>query len=378
MNAEQLYTLAMMQLALVIGLASWRVQPPLQQRDGLRYFQLALLCDAISWFFYLWPKDVYLLLLSSLAAAGNIWLLLAFAVKRCGKQLSLLWLLPAIVLEASVYTLLNDAGLVRQSLHFMTLITALVALPSAWLFWRVKPNRTISDLCYAAAMLGWLLICVARSITVELSPAFMLSGYLVSQVLWPGLMAAYGLFAITGYLEEAQQRSKAEAMLDPLTGQLNRRGMQEVMQSCLSYLKRHQQPAALLMIDLDHFKTINDLYGHAVGDWVLAQVARQIKTTLRQSDVLARYGGEEFLVLLPKADESTARLAAERIRAGVAALSWHHPLTPDYRQTISLGGAMLLPDDDFSQQLALADQALYQAKAQGRNRVEFAKAHSGA
>lgn len=378
MSAEQLYTLAMMQLALVIGLASWRVQPPVAERTGLRYFQLALLCDAFSWFFYLWPDQIYLLMLSSLAAACNIWLLLAFALQRSGKTVQLLWLLPVIVLQASVYTLFNDLGLKPQSMHFMTLITAAVALPSAWLFWFVKPNRTVSDLCYAAAMLGWLLICLVRSVAVELSPDFLLSGYLVSQVLWPGLMAAYGLFAITGYLEEAQQRSKAEAMLDPLTGQLNRRGLQEVMQSCLAYLKRHRQPAALLMIDLDHFKAINDLYGHAVGDWVLAQIALQIKTTLRQSDVLARYGGEEFLVFIPKADETTARQAAERIRADVEALHWHHPLACDHRQTISIGGAILAPDDDFEQRLALADQALYQAKALGRNRVEFAKAHSGA
>lgn len=378
MSTEQLYTLAMMQLALVIGLASWRVQPPLAERSGLRYLQLALLSDAVSWFFYLWPDNIYLLMLSSLTAGCNIWLLLAFALDRAGKNVQLLWLLPLIVLQAAGYTLLNDLGLEQESLHFMTLITAAVALPSAWLFWFVKPNRTVSDQCYAMVMLSWLLICVLRTLTVELSPDVLLSGYLVSQVLWPGLMAAYGLFAITGYLEEAQQRSKAEAMLDPLTGQLNRRGLQEVMQSCLAYLQRHQQPAALLMIDLDHFKTINDLYGHAVGDWVLAQIALQIKATLRQSDVLARYGGEEFLVFLPKADETTAQRAAERIRADVAALHWPHPLTPDYRQTVSIGGAMLQPGDDFQRQLALADQALYQAKALGRNRVEFAKAHSGA
>jgi diguanylate cyclase (GGDEF)-like protein len=326
----------------------------------------------------LWPDNIYLLMLSSLTAGCNIWLLLAFALNRAGKNVQLLWLLPLIVLQATGYTLLNDLGLEQESLHFMTLITAAVALPSAWLFWFVKPNRTVSDQCYAMVMLSWLLICVLRTLTVELSPDVLLSGYLVSQVLWPGLMAAYGLFAITGYLEEAQQRSKAEAMLDPLTGQLNRRGLQEVMQSCLAYLQRHQQPAALLMIDLDHFKTINDLYGHAVGDWVLAQIALQIKATLRQSDVLARYGGEEFLVFLPKADETTAQRAAERIRADVAALHWPHPLTPDYRQTVSIGGAMLQPGYDFQRQLALADQALYQAKALGRNRVEFAKAHSGA
>ncbi|HAT40174.1 MAG TPA: hypothetical protein DCS87_00410 [Rheinheimera sp.] len=372
MTTEQLYTLAMMQLSLVILLASSRVQPSEAAVSGLRYFQVSLAFDALSWFFYLWPAQIYFLMLSSIAASLNIWLLLAFAMKRCGKHLNLLWLLPPIVIQSSVYTLLNDMGLEQETLHFMTAVTALVALPSAWLFWFVKPHRTVSDQAYALVMLAWLGVCVLRTLTIELHPEWMLSGYLVSQALWPGVMAAYGLFAVTSYLEEAQTKLKTDAMMDPLTGQLNRRGLQDAVQSCIAYLVRHDKQGAILMIDLDHFKQINDQYGHETGDTVLVKVAHEIKATLRQSDVLARLGGKEFLVFLPMTDAGMAAHTAERLRQCVANMRWAHLLNGNYRQTVSIGVSLLGPNYDFTQQLKAADQALYVAKAQGRNRVQFA------
>lgn len=372
MTTEQLYTLAMMQLSLVILLASSRVQPSDTTKSGLRYFQVSLAFDACSWFFYLWPSQIYCLMISSLAASCNIWLLLAFALKRCGKQLNLLWLLPPIVIQSSVYTLLNDLGLEQESLHFMTGVTAFVALPSAWLFWFVKPHRTVSDQAYALVMLAWLGVCVLRTLTLEVHPDWMLSGYLVSQALWPGVMAGYGLFAVTSFLEEAQNQLKMDAMLDPLTGQLNRRGLQEAVDACLAYLARHEKSGAILMVDLDHFKQINDQYGHEVGDTVLIKVAHELKSTLRQSDVLARLGGEEFLIFLPMTDSAMAAHTAERLRQSVANMRWAHVLNSHYQQTVSIGVSLVGPNYDFNQQLKSADQALYMAKAQGRNRVQFA------
>ncbi len=372
MNTEQLYTLAMMQLTLVILVASSRVQPADPWRCGLRYFQLSLAFDAVSWFFFLWPTDVTMQLLSNSASACNIWLLLAFALQRAGKSAPLLYLAPCAVAHAAGYTLLHDMGLEAASLHFMTIVTALVALPSAWLFCCQKASRTRSDQIYAIVMLVWLAVCVIRSVTVEFHPEWVLSGYLVSQVLWPGVMAAYGMFALTGFLEEAQNQLKADAMLDPLTGQLNRRGLQEAVNSCLAYLKRHQKQGALLMIDLDHFKFINDTFGHEVGDEVLLRVAADLKSVLRQSDILARLGGEEFLVFLPLADHEMAAQTADRLRRSVEALRWGSLLSGQHQQTISIGVSILGPCYDFNQQLKAADQALYLAKEQGRNRVQFA------
>lgn len=372
MNTEQLYTLAMMQLTLVMLVASSRVRPADPLHSGLRYFQVSLAFDAISWFFYLWPNDIYMGLLSNAASSCNIWLLLVFALRRSGIQTPMLWFLPCALLHAAGYTWLNYAGLTQVSLHFMTAVTALVALPSAWLFWFKKANRNRSDQAYAVVMLVWLGVCVIRTLTLQVHPDWVLSGYLVSQVLWPGVMAAYGMFAITGFLEEAQYQLKADAMQDPLTGQLNRRGLHDVVSSCLAYLHRHQQQAALLMIDLDHFKHINDNYGHEVGDEVLVRVAHDLKSRLRKSDVLARLGGEEFLVFLPMTDVAMAAHTAERLRQSVAQLRWSHLLNGNHQQTISIGVSMLGPNYEFNEQLKAADHALYSAKAQGRNCVQFA------
>ena len=377
MTTEQIYTLAMMQLALVILLASTRVDPPQADVRSLRLFQLAMGCDALSWLFYLWPVQPWLLFCSSLAAATNFWLILAFALSRCGIKVHwpLLW--PMIVLQAGIYTQLNLNGMEYASLHFMTLVTAGVALPVAWLFWFNKPKRTVSDQGFALVMLSWFLVCVLRTVTVEIHEDWILSGYLVSQVLWPGIMAAYGLFAITGYLEETQQRLKAEAVLDPLTGQLNRRGLTEAVNSSLAYLQRHQQPAALLMLDLDHFKRVNDQFGHDGGDLVLVQTALAIKTMLRQSDVLARFGGEEFLVFLPAANRDMAAATAQRLLDGIRQLEWPASMPEDYQLTISIGVSVFGPDYDFGRQLRLADQALYRAKQNGRDRIEFAGIAAG-
>jgi diguanylate cyclase (GGDEF)-like protein len=372
MSTEQIYTLAMMQLALVILIASSRVHPPKADVPSLRLFQLSIGFDAISWLFYLWPMQPVLLLASSLAAASNMWLLLAFSLRRC--QLTVPWWLLAVMvpIQAGVYSWLSLHEMQDMLMHFMMLVTAGVALPIAWLFWFRKGNRTVSDQGFAIVMLCWFGVCVMRSLTVELEKDWLLSGYLVSQVLWPGIMAAYGLFVITGYLEETQQRLRAEAVQDPLTGQLNRRGLNEAVAGCLNYLQRNQQPAALLMIDLDHFKRVNDQFGHDGGDLVLVQTAKAIKTMLRQSDVLARFGGEEFLVFLPAANRDMAQRTAERLLEGVRQLEWPPSMPEDYQLTVSIGVSVFGPDYDFGRTLRLADQALYRAKQNGRDRIEFA------
>ncbi|MCT8125060.1 diguanylate cyclase [Alishewanella sp. BS5-314] len=368
MNTEQLYTLAMMQLLLVLLLASSRVKPPAPDKPSLGYLQLALSFDALSWLLYLWPTQLLLLFGSSLASAINFWLLLLFALSRAGRQVKLLYIVPPVLLQALLYTYLQqDAE--RLQLHLMTLVTAVVALPSAWLFSRVKTRPTKSDFIYSAVMLCWFLICLLRSILVEFSPAWVFSGYLVSQLLWPGITAAYGIFALTGYLEETQQRLEADSHLDPLTGLLNRRGLLHRATSYLAYLQRQQQSAAILMLDLDHFKQVNDRHGHDCGDQVLIKTAQLLQQLLRQSDLVARWGGEEFLIILPNTDKATAEQIAGRLCTAFAGQDWQS-LGLD-KLTVSIGGAALHAGASFEQALCEADLVLYQAKQQGRNQWVF-------
>jgi diguanylate cyclase (GGDEF)-like protein len=170
--------------------------------------------------------------------------------------------------------------------------------------------------------------------------------------------------------ERADREAHELATIDSLTGVYNRRTFKELADPLLSRARRTRTPVALLMLDIDHFKHINDTHGHLAGDDVLAGFAELVRGCLRKEDLLARYGGEEFVVLLPGATQGAAAALAERIREQVAATRLHAG-NDDVRVTVSVGVAgengVDLPTLDGM--LGRADVALYAAKAAGRNRV---------
>jgi diguanylate cyclase (GGDEF)-like protein len=181
-------------------------------------------------------------------------------------------------------------------------------------------------------------------------------------------------FLNTTRVERELQDSRAEllalSLSDPLTGVRNRRALYDCAQHEIARAGRSGEPVTLLMVDVDHFKKVNDQHGHPVGDQVLREVAAAIVSTARGSDVVARFGGEEFAVLLIQTED--ARLTAERLRAAIAALEVRAPNGP-VRVTASIGiasatGAAL----DFEALIRHADDALYRAKQAGRDRVVVA------
>src|SRR5256884_4348643 len=166
-------------------------------------------------------------------------------------------------------------------------------------------------------------------------------------------------------LFEAQEEN---ALTDELTKLPNRRALAQRFLQEMQRARRHRNAIAFLMIDLDHFKQVNDTYGHLNGDAVLAELAQILKTGARESDVCARYGGEEFALILHETTEPGARTLAERIRAKVAAATFPGGL----KLTISIGVAATGEPALFTQLIDRADQALYTAKQGGRNQVRVA------
>jgi diguanylate cyclase (GGDEF)-like protein len=168
--------------------------------------------------------------------------------------------------------------------------------------------------------------------------------------------------------------AELRASTDALTGLPNNRALQEHLRRMVAHAVRTGVPMGVALLDLDHFKKVNDTWGHGKGDEVLAAVGSVLESTLRESDVIGRWGGEEFLILLPDNDREAAYLAAERVREAIAAVT---VVGVERAITASLGVATL-PDDgaDIATLTRNADRALYTAKARGRNRVEMFVADS--
>jgi diguanylate cyclase (GGDEF)-like protein len=158
---------------------------------------------------------------------------------------------------------------------------------------------------------------------------------------------------------------------DELTNLYNRRYFFERFDREVYRAERYQHPISLLMIDIDHFKRLNDASGHLAGDHALKEIARILDEKLRKADVLARYGGEEFLVLLPETNKIGAALVAEKLRAAIDAHDFRQPGgAAPVRLTVTVGVACIPEDtDDASVLLDLADKSLYYGKARGRNQV---------
>jgi diguanylate cyclase (GGDEF)-like protein len=222
----------------------------------------------------------------------------------------------------------------------------------------------------AWAFVAFALLMLARWATTLLQapmPSFMTAGVVHGLTL-----LAYLVFVMVkdyGILQDSVRRSlehvAALARTDPLTGLLNRRAIDEVATAALARAQRSGAPLSLVMLDIDHFKQVNDVHGHAAGDAVLVGIANLLKAHTRAGDACARMGGEEFLVLLPDTGEAQAEQVAEALRARLAASAFGDVGACTASFGVSTGGVGATLDH----LLRSADRALYRAKDAGRNRV---------
>ncbi len=169
-------------------------------------------------------------------------------------------------------------------------------------------------------------------------------------------------------LQEALERIQTLATRDALTGLFNRRAMLETLTLEAHRVQRGGGSMCLALIDLDHFKRINDTHGHAAGDRVLCRFADTAREELRATDVLSRWGGEEFMLLLPATSMPAARVGIERVRARLAATPFDD-IAPGMTVTLSAGLSQCMGSADLEHAIERADQAMYMAKAEGRNRA---------
>jgi diguanylate cyclase (GGDEF)-like protein len=316
-----------------------------RRRDAYRYILILLACITVPinthnlYSDQTVPAVAGLLLLAILVA--NIWLL---STKREAL------LTPAVVLLLSISLVLLSV-FYGQNYSLYWLYPLLVALPIL-----LKPRL--------AAWLG--LLCGAIVVPFlfakyDTRTATVLS--LSMALTW--LASAWLVYAVT----EQASRLRDMAVTDALTGAYNRRYLELQLQQALGNWQRYGKPSTLLLIDIDHFKRINDRFGHGAGDDAIRGLVDVISRRIRSVDTLCRYGGEEFVVLLSETGMDDAARVAEKLRAAVEAAD----VLPEGSMTISAGVSGVSIADDVDHWLNLADGALYLAKHNGRNRVELAE-----
>jgi diguanylate cyclase (GGDEF)-like protein len=287
------------------------------------------------------------------------------------------WLAVAFVVLAASNVLrqFGLAWLVASAGNLMFLGSAAFTLIVSFLAWRGGIRAA------GWFLVAWSLLCafqIATAVYLLYGRADDAQG-LLYYGLAPSMVAAAVLIAL-GTSDRVRQQTLAlteaerRAQTDPLTGVLNRRSLIERLDAACMRAKARGLPISVLFIDLDHFKQINDSYGHAAGDTCLAAIIAPIHAELRQSDVIGRYGGEEFVVILSGADAASAHPIAERICRRVAEVRVDG-FGPSIHLTCSIGVAASDTLGVWGQHLiAKADAAQYAAKRSGRNQVQLAAA----
>jgi diguanylate cyclase (GGDEF)-like protein len=286
----------------------------------------------------------------------------------------------------------RDASLTSHQIAFALVAAALGYAQAGPLRGAVFPVLTLilmfgmfqlrARSAYALSLLALLLFGVAMAVMAVrrpevYPPAVEIGHFLMLACMLPAVaMLTARLSRIRRRLsEQREELARALAQLqaiatrDELTGLPNRRQMQALMDQELLRSLRHRHEFCIALVDLDHFKRVNDVHGHAAGDAVLRAFARAGQAALRATDVLARWGGEEFVVLLPDTGMPPALAGMERLRQQIAALGIDVGGSVPIAVTISVGLTGHLRGDTLDQTLVRADRLLYRAKAEGRNRV---------
>ncbi len=292
-----------------------------------------------------------------------------------------LWRDPTLTLPQSVFGVLITAWGYAIDPPLRGAIIAIMLLNLVWGMFVLSQRQAFGLYLFGLASLGAAMAWGALTDPVHYPPAvealhfsfaaILMTAVSVLSVNMAKLRAKLG--ARTTELRAALERIQYLAHHDELTRISNRRHLSERLAAEQLNQRQSGQTMSLVLIDIDHFKSVNDRHGHAAGDAVLRHFATAVQATLRSTDFAGRWGGEEFLVVTPQASADTAAALVERLRAALAATSFDR-LVPGLHITFSAGVAECAPGDDLHQAIERADRALYQAKQTGRDRTvsEFA------
>lgn len=367
-------------LSLMMGLSLFYTlhDYPAAQRPGLRLWIASMAVQPFGWVLYGLrggiPDAYAIVLANALLALSYACQLQAIRV-FVGRPRRILRVCMPVVLLVLVEIAFTFAW---PSMRLRTVCASLLlampfVLASAALLRGVRPYPR-SHLLTAASLLLPAVVLVLRAVYEGLRTGTLASPFTATpmQAMVFGMAAFLPIIATLGFASMCNDRLNKElvrqAMLDPLTGISNRRALDVSAEAAIAVARRHRRALAVLLVDADHFKQVNDRHGHGAGDSALQALVVALQESLRPGDLLGRLGGEEFIVILPENDETRAFQAAERLRLAVEATDFtvqHEKIA----LRVSVGIAVLAESDDLVTLLRRADHAMYVAKRSGRNCV---------
>jgi len=310
------------------------------------------------------------LLWSALAVGG---LLVATVLIRTGRTQR--WADPSLTLAQMLWATSCAAGAYVIAADARSMLPCMVAMVLLFGSLGLRARQIVGVTVYALVSMGGAMLLAPRFTGLDATVHDVAHALMAGVILLACMAVSLHLHALRTRLHRqrkdltrALEAHRTLASRDPLTGLLNRRSMMELLELEQRRCQRGPRSMAIAMLDLDHFKRINDTYGHAAGDQALQSFAHTVRRTLRGADVLARWGGEEFVLLLSDVDAPMAHTLLERVGRAVAQTAV--PEAPaQLRMTVSAGMTLHLPGEPVQDTLQRADRALYQAKHQGRNQV---------
>jgi diguanylate cyclase (GGDEF)-like protein len=293
---------------------------------------------------------------------GSVLLYAVVAVLLTRRRLGLAYVLMGLEVTGHAVLAVWSVGW-DSGFHYYLMIVVPIVLASTVQDWPGKAALAVTVmLLYAGMDWFWRGEVPQYVLRREVLEHLHLFNLLSTLFILGGLTAIY-----VRLIDDAERRLNTLATTDHLTGLMNRRSLMDALDREQARRERRPHPMTVMLVDIDHFKQLNDAHGHAVGDWALQAVAGVLKDGVRDMDFVARWGGEEFLVVLPYSAGHESLPVAERLRQGIMAI--RHPGALTLNMSATLGVTEALPDEDIEHTIQRADEALYRGKHQGRNQV---------
>jgi diguanylate cyclase (GGDEF)-like protein len=367
MSSDQTYYLTVALINIILAFAGTRVKDTIGKTQSTPFLIGSFSAFAISWFLYSLELTIFIEITSTILSTVFVWGITIFSFKRCEvktpwRLISCLFLVN--IIAQTFFTLEHN---LNHFLHTASIFIPIAFCLCGYLFLKKKADRNPSDIIVAYSYFVLAAVVITRSILLEISPELFSLTSASTQVIWPVFSVISGVFFLLSFTEEAQKKLTTESITDTLTGLYNRRMFDEQFKRLLPILSRGKHFGALIYLDIDEFKPINDKYGHNIGDKVLIEFGSRLKQSLRREEIIARIGGDEFALLVENAgqDRTTAHKNAQGLALRIQSLM-EKSMNIDgliLQMGCSIGVHILTPDvKDAQLEVKSADAAMYQAK----------------